>query len=213
MAHRDIVSGQDGFRAEEHDETAPLLPDGSTHRNATEFNDNSSTATARTYFKTTAGIIMLLIAIVPATSAMMPSLQRLIELTTCRAYYLKHDPSMVASNGWVEEKYCKIDEVQKQFAYITGWSSLFEAIPGIIMSVPVGTLADSKGRKLVFAIAVIAIYLQLLWVGAVSYFYKTFPDPRALWFNAIFLLLSGGSGMLTAMILTMLADITSSRDL
>jgi MFS family permease len=220
MSHQDIVSGQDGFHAQadghdDHDETSPLLPDGSTHRrgDVSTDNDNSSTATTRTYTKVVAGIMLVTLAVVPAFGAMTPSIQRLYELTTCRAYYFKHDPSMVDSKGWVEEKYCKVDDVQKYFAYITGWGSLLSSIPGLIMSIPIGSLADSKGRKLVFANSIFIGYLVVLWVIAVSYFYKVFPNPKFIWVSSVFNLFSGGEGMITAMLVTMLADVTSSRDL
>jgi len=45
--------------------------------------------------------------------AMAAPIVRIFELSVCREYYFVHNPSMVGGDGFVEEKFCKVDEIQK----------------------------------------------------------------------------------------------------
>lgn len=56
-------------------------------------------------------------------------LLRICELGACRKYYATHDPSLIDSRGNVEERFCKLDSVQQNVAYIVG---LLGFIPIII---------------------------------------------------------------------------------
>ena len=48
-------------------------------------------------------------------------LNRIIELRYCVDYYLEHDPSLINSNGEVDELLCKVDEVQQKLAWLEGF--------------------------------------------------------------------------------------------
>lgn len=61
---------------------------------------------------------------------MGPMLVRMEELSICRAYYYKHDPSLIDAHGNVEEEMCKVDEVQAELAFVSGWLWFFETVPG-----------------------------------------------------------------------------------
>ena len=43
---------------------------------------------------------------------------RLVELTVCREYYVTRDPGLIDSGGYVEEKFCKVDQIQKKVAWL-----------------------------------------------------------------------------------------------
>ena len=43
---------------------------------------------------------------------------RLVELTICREYYQVHDPSVIDSKGFVEERLCKASPIQKELAWL-----------------------------------------------------------------------------------------------
>lgn len=47
-------------------------------------------------------------------------LNRVIELRLCREHYSLHNPSAISPDGSIPEKLCKIDEVQKQLAWLQG---------------------------------------------------------------------------------------------
>lgn len=63
-------------------------------------------------------------------------LSRLLELNLCRAYYLAHDPSFVDPDGNVEERFCKLDDVQESLAFYLGLLSTLELVCGNLRSDP-----------------------------------------------------------------------------
>ncbi len=61
---------------------------------------------------------------------------RLVEDAVCHLHYGKplSEP--------IEERLCKIDEVQKELAYLGGLSAMINSIVGVIATLPYGVLAD-----------------------------------------------------------------------
>jgi hypothetical protein len=47
-------------------------------------------------------------------------LNRVIEQRLCAEHYTRHSPSAIEPDGTIPEKLCKIDEVQKQLAWLQG---------------------------------------------------------------------------------------------
>lgn len=43
---------------------------------------------------------------------------RLVEASTCREYYAIHDPSVIGPGGFIEEKMCKLDPIQRKMAWL-----------------------------------------------------------------------------------------------
>jgi hypothetical protein len=60
----------------------------------------------------------IIVALNLAFYAMSAPVVRIFELAVCREYYFAHDPSMVDSHGFVEEKFCKVDEIQRKVAWL-----------------------------------------------------------------------------------------------
>jgi hypothetical protein len=55
---------------------------------------------------------------------------RLVELSTCREYYTIHDPSVIGHGGYIEEKLCKLDPIQKKMAWLFMWDQLLHFVCG-----------------------------------------------------------------------------------
>ncbi|KAL8895169.1 MAG: hypothetical protein Q9207_008278 [Kuettlingeria erythrocarpa] len=74
---------------------------------------------------------------------------RILELSLCREYYRAHDPSVIGLPPWrfVDERHCKIAEIQRQLAQLRGLWAPLSAIPGLLFTVFAGSLADVYGRK------------------------------------------------------------------
>lgn len=59
-------------------------------------------------------------------------LLRICELGACRAYYAKHDPSVIGGDGNVEEYLCKTKEIQNHLAYVIGVIEVLQIVIGEI---------------------------------------------------------------------------------
>jgi len=93
-----------------------------------------------------------------------PPKTRIYETNICLAYYREHDASAIGADGRIPEQLCKIDEVQQKLAMIFGWQDTFDAIPGILLAIPFGTLADRVGRKWIFAASLLGCWLSSAWI-------------------------------------------------
>lgn len=116
------------------------------------------------------GSIVLLVDL--GTFLAQAPLVRLFESIRCLEFYQQHDPSVIiyppgGGLGTVPEKYCKIDPVQDTVATIIGWQQLWDAVPGVLLGVAYGALADKKGRKLVLFLALLGAELGALWIAFV----------------------------------------------
>lgn len=110
-------------------------------------------------------LIFLLVAIVDVGAFLAEAPRtRVYEANLCLHYYQKHDPSKIRSDDTVDEKLCKEDKIQQKMAMIFGWQDMFDAIPGILLAVPFGLLADKRGRKWVFAMSLMGLQLSSAWV-------------------------------------------------
>ncbi|KAF1848741.1 MFS general substrate transporter [Cucurbitaria berberidis CBS 394.84] len=130
---------------------------------------------------------------------------RVYEANLCLLYYREHDPSVIGDNGAIPEQLCKVDAVQQKMAMIFGWQDMFDAIPGILLAVPFGTLADRIGRKWIFAASLMGLQLSSAWALLICYF-KTLP-LQLTWFSSVFFCIGGGPIVAMAIGITMIADI------
>jgi hypothetical protein len=85
--------------------------------------------------------IVLLLAILlftVTTSGMLiiVPIFRLIEDAACHSYYHKDRSEKI------DERLCKVDEVQGLLAYLGGWAAMLNTTIGLIATLPYGVLAD-----------------------------------------------------------------------
>ena len=141
--------------------TAPLLP------SPDEAGQRPKYRSPPTWVVVTA-VAFVLCAIVDlgAYMAAAPS-ARIYEANLCQRHYARFDPTKIRDDGTVDEKLCKIDPVQDKLAMIVGWQELWDSIPGILLAVPYGALADRYGRKWFLCLALAGVWLSLLWTAFV----------------------------------------------
>ncbi|PVH96820.1 MFS general substrate transporter [Periconia macrospinosa] len=130
---------------------------------------------------------------------------RVFESNLCLQYYEANDPSQIGPDGNVPESLCKIDEVQQRLAMIFGWQDTFDAIPGMLLAVPFGALADRVGRKWIFAVSLVGLQLNCLWILLICYF-RSLP-LQWVWFSSAFFLVGGGPIVAIAIAMTMVSDV------
>lgn len=130
---------------------------------------------------------------------------RVFESNLCLHYYETHDPSKIGPDGAVPEKLCKIDPVQQKMAMIFGWQDTFDAIPGLILAVPFGALADKWGRKWIFCASMMGLSFNQAWILLIAYFQRL--PLQLTWFSSVFYFLGGGPIVAVALCVTMASDI------
>lgn len=69
---------------------------------------------------TIAPLLALILLVNLSASLYQLPLNRIIERRLCQDYYGIHDPSAISDDGNIDEKLCKIDDVQKSLAWIVG---------------------------------------------------------------------------------------------
>jgi hypothetical protein len=70
--------------------------------------------------KALASLLGLVLLVNLAMSLYQLPLNRVIERRLCREYYAAEDPTVFDPNGEVSEELCKVDDVQKELAWIQG---------------------------------------------------------------------------------------------
>jgi hypothetical protein len=60
---------------------------------------------------------------------------RLVELTVCREYYAEHDPGKIGDGGFVDERECKMADVQKKVAWLFMADELLHFVCGELESI------------------------------------------------------------------------------
>lgn len=110
-------------------------------------------------------LVFLLVAIIDVGAFLAEAPKtRVYEANICLHYYQRVDPSKILPDGTVDEELCKVDEVQRKMAMIFGWQDLFDAIPGILMAMPFGAMADKYGRKWIFAGSLMGLQFNSAWI-------------------------------------------------
>ncbi|KAF1943909.1 hypothetical protein EJ02DRAFT_510656 [Clathrospora elynae] len=152
------------------------------------------------------GLIFAVVAIVDVGAFLAePPKTRVFEANLCLGYYREHDPSVIGADGRIPEQLCKVDEVQQRLAGIFGWQEMFDALPGILLAVPFGTLADRVGRKWILTASLVGLQLSSAWVLFICYF-KTLP-LQLTWFSSAFFVLGGGPIVAMSIAVTVISDI------
>ncbi|CAN8097742.1 unnamed protein product [Discula destructiva] len=129
---------------------------------------------------------------------------RMLELSLCREYHSSRDPSVINDDGSVPEDLCKLPEIHSSLAKQLGLLAMLGGLPGLVLAVPYGMLADHRSRKLVAGLCVAGFILRDLCYYFVLYFYNTFPQ-RAVYAAPLFTIIGGGTTVINPMIMAIIA--------
>ncbi|WQF89913.1 Putative major facilitator superfamily, MFS transporter superfamily [Colletotrichum destructivum] len=128
---------------------------------------------------------------------------RQVEDVVCRQHYEVLEP--------IDEDRCKEDAIQSRVAMVFAIYSALQATIAAASAVPWGIVADRVGRKMVFSLAVLGMMLDQLWFLLVCAFPWIFP-LNAMWFGSSLQVVGGGNLVVSAVIFSMLTDITTSEN-
>ncbi|KAL3467370.1 major facilitator superfamily domain-containing protein [Aspergillus heterothallicus] len=101
---------------------------------------------------------------------------------------------------------CKDVDVQSELALLTGWKETFDQLPGIILALPFGFMADRIGRKKVALLSLVGLIMQEVALRIICWNSPTIP-PRTIWFTSLFQICGGGAQIAQSMVFTSVTDI------
>ena len=87
---------------------------------------------------------------------------RLFESIICQQYY--RDLDALPDGSGIPEQMCKAGPVQAALAELVGWQSFFDNIPGLLLALPYGILADRYGRRLVMTMSFVGQLGGFAWI-------------------------------------------------
>ncbi|KAL7273446.1 hypothetical protein RUND412_003701 [Rhizina undulata] len=157
----------------------------------------------RKYPNSGAILVMLLTAL--GTTILSTSRLPLLEQSVCRSYYQSHEPAIIGKDGSVPEMRCKEIEIQTELAGLRGWAEFFGDVPGLILTVSYGRLAETSSKKLILGVNTVSYVLSILYFLAVCYFYERF-DIKMIWLSCLFDIFGGGSPILRTLLYTFIAE-------
>ncbi|KAI1851664.1 hypothetical protein JX266_003126 [Neoarthrinium moseri] len=122
----------------------------------------------------------------------------ILETIICDQYYSSGSPSALAD--------CTVGPVQAELATVNQLLNTFNLIPGLLVALPFGVLADRYGRRPVLALSLIGIFIQDLLAKLVCWRHDIFP-PRLIWLSSAARLIGGGDIVASSMIYLTVADV------
>jgi MFS family permease len=146
-----------------------------------------------------------------AESIQAPAL-RMVEIAVCRHYYEQHDPGKIdfGSGSGYSDELCGIEAVQRRVANMNAVLGTLEVVPGLVLAVPYGMLADAKGRKFVLGLCMLGIVCSSFWALATLSQRDRIPYWM-IYTYPLFQLVGGGAVVLTNLIMAMIADAAPSE--
>lgn len=101
---------------------------------------------------------------------------------------------------------CKSPEVQGELALLNGWKDTFDHLPGIVLALPYGLVADRIGRKVVLVLCITGLILEEVAIRLLCWWNKIVP-LRAVLLTPAFQVLGGGPEIATSMAYSMITDV------
>ncbi|XWW92147.1 hypothetical protein V2A60_000069 [Cordyceps javanica] len=152
-------------------------------------------------------IILLLMLMIDGFGYVMSAAPqtRLIEDIVCRKYYSAETLSTLGLTSPSEDM-CKERPVQDAVAQLFGWQTFFDGIPGLVLAMYFGVLADKHGRRGVLFLSMLGQTIGLMWVLFISW---TEWPLKLMWLSSLCLMIGGGATVTSAVGMMILTDSTS----
>ncbi|KAK9414827.1 putative Major facilitator superfamily (MFS) profile domain-containing protein [Seiridium unicorne] len=124
----------------------------------------------------------------------------ILESRICNRYY--------SSNPGPTD--CTAGPVQAELATVNQMLNTFNRLPGLIVAIPFGILADRYGRRPVLIMVIIGALLQDLISKIILWRPDVFP-PRLIWLSSVASFVGGGDAVASGMIFLVVADVALPR--
>ncbi|KAF2118388.1 hypothetical protein BDV96DRAFT_569813 [Lophiotrema nucula] len=149
----------------------------------------------------------------------------LFEGVICQQYYTDNRAA-VAGATWD----CKASPIQRELAVLRGWKRFFDALPVFLVALPLGSLSDRHGRKIVLASSILGVLFGFAWIMIVctssnkivrfafllrltscsGHFPSVFPI-RLVWLSSTMYLFGGGLFQANASVMLIAAESSSDK--
>ncbi|PYH40629.1 MFS transporter [Aspergillus saccharolyticus JOP 1030-1] len=101
---------------------------------------------------------------------------------------------------------CKSADVQGELALLVGWKDTFSMLPGMILAIPFGLMADKVGRKPVIILSLAGVIMQECAIRLICWYHTSIP-LQAVWFTPLFQIVGGGSQIASSVAFTVISDV------
>lgn len=109
-------------------------------------------------------------------------------------------------NSHPGEHDCTTGPVQAELATVYQMLNTFNRLPGLIVAIPFGIIADRYGRRPVLVLAIAGALLQDIISKVILWRPDVFP-PRLIWLSSVALFVGGGDAVAGSMIFLVVADV------
>lgn len=140
------------------------------------------------------------------TSALPAPASRIFEVALCRRYYNSHGPDKFPPGSNVPETFCKIEDIQIAVVSTISTITVTTTLAELVVQIPMGVLADQKGRRLALALNITGILCYWSWVALSGLCSDLFPF-WSVHFTPLFFLIGGGPRVTSALLFATLADV------
>ncbi|KIW10592.1 hypothetical protein PV08_11556 [Exophiala spinifera] len=179
-------------------ESQPLLQEQTPHRTA-----QPPRVSRAVFWK----LYALVFCVNIAFQLLIPAQTEIFENIYCKQWYRRHPRPDLPAHRPVPESFCKISPIQTQVSSLKGWLEVSQAVPGLLLSIPVGVLADRIGRRHILIANALSILLMQVWITAVTWFDGRFP-LQTVWLAGTLGLFTGGSMVTEMLFICILSDIS-----
>lgn len=162
--------------------------------------DDADTAYQRRVITTT----FIMVIVVDLAGFFLEAPQtKILEGIICSRHYASAASGSGSGSGSPD---CAAGPVQAELATVTQMLNTFNRLPGLVVAIPFGMLADKYGRRPVLLLAILGALLQ----DAVSKTVLWYPDlinPRFIWLSSAALLVGGGDAVSGSIVFLIVADV------
>ncbi|PTD08272.1 hypothetical protein FCULG_00006194 [Fusarium culmorum] len=153
-------------------------------------------------------LVLFLLVNLSMSLYQLPS-NRLIEKRLCVDYYRQNDPSKFLPDGSLDEKLCKIRDVEKELGRIQGVMETLWVAGDFIMTIPLSFLAEKWGRASILRFNLLSRSFLLFWAIVVGHFDDLLPTRAILAGPALSVL--GGDCVFNSLTYALVSNLTDDH--